>query len=352
MSFGDKQVSERIGRLFTDEQIAGRFNGSALVAREGQVLWEGGCGYADYVHAIPNDATTVFKIGSMTKAFVSLAVLQTAERGLLKTSDTIDSYLPGFPQGDRVTIYQLMTHTSGVWCYLQSANSPLQHSMSVPHTPEWLVECIWGRPFDFVPGTRWKYSNSGYVLLGLIIEKVTGLPLGELISKWILRPLHLTSTVFDPSENSLLDRLAVGYLDVANQTPIVAPNLHASVTYSSGAMLSTVQDMYKWDRAIRGRQLVSPESWEILLTPGMGNYACGWWVDEIDIGGLARRNEWHWGVCYGFHGMITRLVDDDIVIIILQNVISPDLEVPEYPKALFRLRDRVLAELFDSPIQT
>jgi CubicO group peptidase (beta-lactamase class C family) len=341
-------VTERLDAFYRCEAEAGRVNGSVLVAVDGQAVLAKGYGFADFATQRLNDVSTVFKIGSLTKAFVSVVLAQLVEEGRLAWTDPLDRYIEGFPNGDEITIHELMSHTAGVWCYLQEPDSPFWTSMDVPHTPRWLLECIWGRPLKFKPGTQWRYSNSGYVLLGVAIERLTGKPLGEVLAERVFEPLGLRSTIFDPTETSLRDRRATGYLNVTDSPPAVAPNLHASVTYASGAIVSTVTDLYKWDRAIRARRLVSPESWQTLLTPVLADYACGWWMQDVRIAGQTHPTEWHWGVCYGYHGLLVRLIDQDITIIVLQNFMPEDLLDPANPAALLRLRDRTLGCLFQT----
>jgi CubicO group peptidase (beta-lactamase class C family) len=328
------------------ETDAARFTGAVLVAVDGGVVLQRGYGFADHAAGRPNDGSQLYKIGSLTKAFVALGMLLLEERGRLKTTDTLDRYLPDAPHADAVTLHQLLNHTSGLWCYLQDPDSPFWAAMDRLHTPEELLAYMNGHALLFEPGARWQYCNSSYVLLGIAIERLTGRPLGEFLRDEIFRPLGLTHTAFDPTETAYPGSLAIGYDLLAEAPHRVARNLHASVAYATGAMVSTVADLYAWERALDRMPLVSQSSMTRMFTPGLGNYGYGWWIDSLDAGGRARRHIWHWGCSSGYHGILTRLVDDRITVILLQNMTSPDLYTPATPFALFRLRDGILSTLF------
>ncbi len=266
------------------------------------------------------------------------------ERGQLRVEHTLDQYLPDAPHAAKVTLHQHMNHTSGLWCYLQDPDFPFWGVTDLHHNPAELMECMQNRPLQFTPGSRWRYCNSGYVPLGVLIEKLSGKQLGIFLHDNIFRPLTLPDTYFDVSETHARDRLPKGYdLLSATAHPSVAPNLHASVTCATRAMLSTVDDLLKWRNALNKPLLLTRSSLERIFTPGLGHYGDGWRIDSLTIEGARHRIIWHWGCPSGYHSMIVRLAADDIVIIVLQNMTSPDLDCPERPTALFHHRDAVLS---------
>jgi CubicO group peptidase (beta-lactamase class C family) len=341
-----KTVTAELDAYFQEQTDARRFSGVVLVAKDSTILLEKGYGFANYATRQANDPAILYKIGSMTKAFVTLSILMLEERGQLCVDNTLDTYIPGFSFGTEVTLHQLMSHTSGVWCYLQDPASPFWDVMDRPHTTQDLMGYMKGRPLNFPPGSQWRYSNSSYVLLGVIIERFSGEPLGDFFRHNIFEPLGLLNTIFDPSESWPPDRLAIGYDHLNLDPPPISRNLHSSVTYATGAMLSTVGDLYKWDQALCAGVQVSKESLNRIFTPGLGNYGYAWWIDSLEVNHQRHKNIWHWGCSSGYHGMLTRLVDDRATIIMLQNFTSPDLLVPESPEALFRLRNGAAAILF------
>ena len=343
-----ESVQTRLDEFFAKETEENRFSGTVLVAEAHETLFLKSYGFADHQRLIPNDPGRLYRIGSLTKAFVCFAIQILQERCYLDTSRTVSAYFPDAPHASRITLHQLMTHTSGLWCYLQDPNSPFWDVMDVPHTTDRLLGYMANRPLEFTPGCRYKYSNSSYVILGILIEQITQVPLGEFLSHEIFEPLGLRNTYFDLTGQIGRERLAIGYDHFSVSYPPKIPrNLHASVVYASGAMLSTVEDLLVWDKALYGNELISDASLTKLLMPNRANYACGWWVDKLQIGTELRPQVWHWGVSSGYHAMFNRFVDDKVTFIILQNMTSPDLDVPESPNALFRIRDAIASDVFD-----
>lgn len=342
MTVQQKQLDD----YFQKETDAKRFNGSVFIAREGKILLKKGYGFANYEKSKKNNPSNFYSIGSMTKAFVTISILMLEERGLLNVNDTVHKYIPGFPNSHKITLHQLMNHSSGLYCFLQDLSSPFWKIKDQYHAPEKLLDYIVGHPFDFEPGSQYKYSNSGFVLLGIIIEKVSGMTFGNFIKTNILEPLNMKHTIYDPYETKFRDKIAVGYDHFKESPPPVSDKLHVSVTFSAGGIFSTVGDMYKWDQALYTEKLVSKKSLQRIFTPGHGNYCYGWWLTPLEINGKLHKCIWHWGCSSGYHGMITRLVDDKATIIMLQNRMSPELSVPESPFSLMRLREGITSILF------
>lgn len=301
-----------------------RFSGSVLVARGGRIILRRGYGMANYELGASNIPETKFRLGSITKQFTAMAILQLEVRGRLKVADTVETFFPGYPQGDRITIHHLLTHTSGIPNMTEFPDYAA--TMALPTTVLETVARFKDRPLDFQPGERFSYSNSGYVLLGAIIEKVTGRPYEEFVRETIFRPLGMDDTGVDHAATVLKGR-ASGY-EFADDLMINAPCIDMSVPHAAGALYSTVDDLYKWDRALYTEKLVPRAVLDRMFTPFKDGYAYGW-----SIGSFAgHRNIRHGGGINGFTTDISRFPDDDACIIVLNNFSTGF--VPEISDAL------------------
>lgn len=320
-------LKQKLHAYFKQLAADGIFSGAVLVARDGHVLLKDGFGLADYETGEKNKPKTVYSIGSMTKAFTAISIMMLEERGLLSVTDTLDKYIPGFPNGDIVTIHHFLNHTSGIFDYINDPTSAIWENgiegLAVYHTPDQLLAYFINRTPYFEPGAQYSYCNSGFVTLGIIIEKVSGMTYGDFIEKNILKPLHMNDTTYDPM-NFDLPRQAVGYNDVLTDPPCIAPLLHPSIAYSAGGIFSTVEDMYKWDQALYTDRLVSFETINRIFTPGLGDYGYGWFIDTLDIAGQSYKQIWHGGSTLGYHSLISRLVDEKVTLILLQNTSAPN----------------------------
>ena len=305
------------------EQLAAEeyFSGSVLVAKDGKILLQKGYGLANIEEDIRNKSNTVHAIASMTKAFTAMSIMMLEERGLLSVNDTVDMYVPEIPYGDQITIHHLLNHTSGLFEY--TYNPDVWVNMDRFHTPEELLEYFIHEPLQFEPGTQWEYCNSGFVTLGIIIERISGMSYRDFIKTNILDPLKMRHTSYDPYDMDFPDK-AIGYDDISVSPPLRSPYLHPTVPYSCGAIFSTVKDLYKWDQALYTEQFVSAETLERMFTPGLGDYGYGWYIDNLEVNGKPHKQTWHWGAYIGFHSFFSRLIDDNVTIILLLNT-SPVL---------------------------
>ncbi|MCU0285641.1 MAG: beta-lactamase family protein [Acidobacteria bacterium] len=319
-----KQKLRTYFQQLAEEKI---FSGAVLIARDGKILLQDGFGLADYETGKKNKPKTAYGIGSMTKAFTAMSIMMLKERGLLNVNDPIGNYIPGYPNGDIITIHQLMNHTSGIFEYINDPTSAIWdnglENLAFYHTPDQLLEYFINRPLYYEPGTQWSYCNSGYVVLGVIIEKLSGMTYGNFIKKNILGPLNMRNTLYN-EYNIDFPNKAVGYNDVISQPPQVSPLLHPSVAFSAGGIFSTIIDMYKWDQALYTNRLVSQETLNKIFTPGLGDYGYGWFIDTLDINGQNYKQIWHWGSSLGYHSLISRLVDEKVTLILLHNTSAPN----------------------------
>jgi CubicO group peptidase (beta-lactamase class C family) len=291
------------------------FSGSILVAKGGEIILQKGYGLADREHGVACAPDTKYRLGSVTKQFTSMMIMQMQEEGLLSVEDALSKYIPDYPNGEEITIHHLLTHTSGVPNFTSFPD--YEKTMMIPTTLEEIIARFKDKPLDFEPGERFSYSNSGYILLSYILEKVSGKSWETLLHERITGPLGLEETGYDRHE-TILPQRAIGYaldgLKVVNSAYI-----DMSIPSGAGAMYSTVRDLYKWDRALYTDKLLKKESLERMFTPFKSNYGYGWMIRDED----GRKLIAHGGGINGFVTVIKRYVDDDTVIVALCNMESP-----------------------------
>jgi CubicO group peptidase (beta-lactamase class C family) len=296
------------------------FSGSVLIAQHGHVLLSKGYGLADRAQKTPNDPQTRFAIGSNTKQFTAAAILLLEVQGKLKVTDLICAYIAQCPSAwGVITIKELLTHTSGIPDYVNTLPDFVGYA-GPPLTPLQIIAHFRDLPLEFVPGTTWKYSNSGYFLLGYIIEQVSGLSYEAFLQKNILTPLNLSDTGYNHNSNGV----ATGYPDGYSSTPI-EPEL-SWLPYAAGALYSTVEDMNRWEQALTTDALLPAASRaemfaiQMAITdpaapPMYAGYGYGFFIGT-DSG---RPIIWHGGAVPGFLSIEARYPVDDVTVIILGN---------------------------------
>lgn len=237
------------------------FSGIVAVARDGKPFVLRAYGKANRDTGAVADADTRFRIGSVTKQFTAVCILQLAEQGKLKVEDTIRTYLPDYPKktGDKVTLHQMLSHTSGIPSYTD--DEALMKARDKDHTPAQVLATFEDKPLHFEPGTKWEYSNSNYFLLGLVVEKVSGQTYERYLQDHVLGPAGMTrtSTIDAPDAPDT----AVGYdTDAPDDGGGLKPAMAISMTlpFAAGALRSTVNDLLRWDRALAGTTLLSDAS--------------------------------------------------------------------------------------------
>jgi CubicO group peptidase (beta-lactamase class C family) len=316
-NIGNAQVTERqldsIVRHFHEGNL---FHGSVLVARDGKLLLNKGYGYSDADFKLKNDPGTIFQIGSVTKQFTAVAILKLQEEGKLKVTDTISKYFPQLKFGSRITVHHLLNHTSGLYNYTNDTNFLLHESIK-PSAPDQIIARFAEKPLDFEPGTKYNYSNSGYMLLGYLVEKVSGKKYEQYIRDLIFNPLGMNRSGFDFLRAK---GRATGYLD--NGTEHIKANIVDSTgSFAAGAIYSTTEDLYKWVKAIGAKKIMQPSSWEAALTPGKANYGYGWIIDKL----YGARHIWHNGGIPGFVSSVEYFPDSSITIILLTNYMASNM---------------------------
>jgi CubicO group peptidase (beta-lactamase class C family) len=291
-----------------------RFNGSVLVARDGKVLLAKGYGMANFEHDVPNTPRTKFRLGSITKQFTAAAVMQLAEKGKLDVDDTVCKFVNPCPEAWKpVSLHHLLSHTGGVPSYtsMPSYGPNMSRFMSL----DALIGTFRDKPLSFAPGEKWVYSNSGYVLLGLVIEKASELSYEEYLARHIFGPLKMANSGYDRYQ-ILLEHRAGGYVRGSDGQVRNAPYLDMSQPYAAGALYSTIEDLHTWDRALYTDLVISKASRERMFTAVKNNYGYGWMMDRH--AGHARIH--HGGGINGFVTEIARYPDAGLLVVVLSNL--------------------------------
>ena len=288
-----------------------RFSGSVLVAHKGKIVLSKGYGMANYELGVPNAPKTRFRLGSVTKQFTAMAVLELEAMGKLKVTDTVKTFFPDYPGGEKITVHHLLSHTSGIPNFTDLPD--YVKTQTLPSPVLQTVERFKNLPLDFAPGEKYSYSNSGYVLLGAIIEKVTGGTYEAFLNENIFRPLGMKGSGYDRTALIIPDR-AAGY-EFPDDAMANAAYLDMSIPHAAGALYSTVEDLYTWDRALYTDKLISKDALSRMFTPVKGNYGYGWMIGSF----AGHKTIRHGGGINGFTSDITRFPDDDACVIVLNN---------------------------------
>jgi D-alanyl-D-alanine carboxypeptidase len=292
---------------------------SVAVIKDGKVVISKGYGLSDVEKGIKATEQTVYQLASVTKQFTSMATLMLVDQGKLSLDAKVSAILPGLPEAwAPVTIRHLLTHTSGIKSYTDVFGAQKVADSRVFTSAE-ILALVKDAPLQFAPGERFAYCNTGYYLLGMVIEKVSGKPYGQLVSERIFKPLGMTASAYDDYADARPIR-ARGYSTVNGQTT-PAEHTHPSQPFAAGALVSTVVDLAKWDAALAARKFLKPASYDAMWTPPRLNdgkpstYAFGWGVDPYR--GHARLS--HGGGISGFSTFIARFPDDKVTVTALVN---------------------------------
>lgn len=326
---------ERELEIFIDDLFESEPSwGGALVAQEGRILFEKSYGWADYSQAKPNTRKTVFRIQSLSKTFTAIATLMLVERGRLALNDRVVDYVPELVAGEEVTLRHLLRMESGIFDFVD--NPVTWENIYRIHHPEELLEYFVHYPLNFEPGTRFEYSNSNFVLLGLIIERVTGKSYGDFLKKKIFKPLKMKRSRFDPWDLAFANDRAVGYEDITQDPPTVAAYYPPSMAYAAGGIMSTARNLLKYDRALYTERLLSQETLDVAFTPGDAGYGLGWIINPVRLQGKRHKMVWHSGGGPGFRSLLMRLVDARITLVLLFNTTGEDVGGEEGASDLVR----------------
>lgn len=302
-----KTITQKLDELMDAYHNVNKFNGSVLVARKGTILLEKGYGIRNAQTNAPNGPHSIFQIYSITKSITSTVILKLVELKKLSLSDMLNKFYPGFPKGDSITIEHLLTHTSGIYDYTRGNNMPDQTESS-------FIQFIKTKPFDFSPGARWSYCNSGYWLLGFIIEKVTGMTYEAAVRKYIFKPLHMNQSGFD-FKNLAGTNKTTGYAVFSEHKKKEAVVYPPPGPFAAGAIYSTVGDLYKFHKGLQSFSIIKEASLKKAYTPFKNNYGYGWIISSFE----GKQVVSHSGGAAGFRSNFLRIPEEDLCIILLNN---------------------------------
>lgn len=306
---------ERMDQIVKASVASGEFMGAVLVARDDDILLSKGYGFANLEWDIPNTPATKFRVGSVTKQFTAAAILLLEERRQLKIEDRVSTHLSNVPASWKdVTIQHLLTHTSGIPSF---TDLPQYRSIKPqPTTPDALLALVQDKPLEFPPGTRSKYSNSGYVVLGMIVEQASGRSYADFIRDNIFAPLGMNDTAYD--SNALVTRQrAAGYVHRANRFEN-AGYIDMTVPFAAGALHSTAEDLLRWEHGLFGGRLLSAQALREMTTPFLGLDALGLQVSTSH----GRQAIEHTGNIDGFTAHVAYYPEDKLTVVVLGNVQS------------------------------
>ena len=353
-SQSDSDVSEKQDKIAQLDDLLsryteyGKFNGSLLVAEEGEVLYKKGFGMANMEWDIPNQPNTKFKIASITKQFTAMLILQLAAENKLDLHVPISTYLPDYPtkNADRITIHHLLSHTSGTPEFDELINYRDIEKKRL--RPEEMIALFASGDLQFTPGEKYSYTNTGYIVLGYIIETITGKSYAEVLQEKIFTPLEMTNSGYDQHYTVLKNR-ASGYSKGYLRDDYYNVNfVDMSIPYAAGSIYSTVEDLYLWDQALYTEKLLPKEYMELLFEKHIPTrnryYGYGWFIKESPIGNTDKRVETvsHGGDINGFRTLITRIPSTKSSIILLSNVEGRSIPRDEITNAIIGI-------LFEQP---
>lgn len=319
VAFGQTYTSE-VDKFVQEAMRARHVPGMSIaVVRDGKVEYAKGYGLADLEKKVAATPSTVYKVGSVSKQFTSTIILQLMNKGKLKLEDPVGKFLKEAPAAWKdVTIWHLLTHTSGIKSYTSMDDFGSRVNTKVDRKK--FMAYIGPQAMDFVPGEQWRYNNSGYFLLGLIIEEITKEPLARVLEGSIFKPLHMDSTRLIASGEKIKG-LAQGYDPTLTGSKVTEP-MDMSWPYAAGSIVSTVEDLAKWDAALYNASILPQQTWELAWKPVMTTkgastlYGFGWSIEQLGKTLLIG----HGGDIPGFNADIVRLPSKKLTVIALCNL--------------------------------
>jgi CubicO group peptidase (beta-lactamase class C family) len=336
-----KNYSKELDKYMQAQMNVKGFSGAVLVMQHDKVLLKKGYGLADREWNVANTADTKFRIGSITKQFTAACILQLVELGKLSLSDRLSKFFPDFPKGDSVTIHMLLSHTSGIANYTDLPG--FENVEKLSWSKDSMISFFKNKPYTHSPGTKFKYSNSGYFLLGCVIEKVSGQSYKTYIQNHIFNVLDMNNSGVDRLD-SIIPMHARGYSKEKN-TFRNAALISMEWPFSAGVLFSTTEDLYKWDRALNDTTILSASSKQKMFTPGKGNYGYGMITDSLEN----HYRNWHNGGIPGFLSNISRYPNDDVCVIVLGNT---DISLSNTLSISDVVADGLAGIVFGLPVET
>lgn len=319
-----ENIKMDINNYFNELEGEEKFSGVTLVSFEDEKVINKGYGMANYELNIPNAPEMKYRVGSVTKQFTAVIIMKLYEKGLLNLEDTLDKYISDYPNGDKVTIHHLLTHTSGI--FNSTRIEGFSKNMRNHHSVEELIEEFKYLPYDFQPGEKFSYSNSGYILLGYIIEKVSKKTYEECLQEDIFNKYSMNGSGYDNHKKIINNRVSGYSFDEEQNQLINCDFIDMSVPYAAGALYSTLDDLYTWNKKLIEGEVLSKDSLDKMLSnhvyTGNDYYGYGLFLDDVKLGGKTRKKVWHTGGIPGFLSCSKVFPKENIQIIMITNITS------------------------------
>lgn len=336
--------AQKIDELIVSYQNAGQFNGTALVVEAGKVIYKKAFGYANFEWKTPNTTDTKFRIGSITKSFTAILVLQLVEQEKLRLDGKITDYLPDYSKktGDKITVQHLLTHTSGLPDY-NDLQDFFRLAQSGLLTDAEILKRISEHDLLFEPGAKFKYSNDGYRILGAIIEKVTGKSYRQVLQENILIPLNMTNSGY-ANRTAILEKRASGYRKRLSGLE----NAQYYMESSAGGMYSTADDLYLWQQALYSDKLLSQKYKGLMWSIVPSSNAYGWLVSQkpLEPTGKSKLLVKSEGAVFGYFAWTLRIPEDKHLIILLTNVRAATNYLPAISQGITAI---LYNQIFEKP---
>jgi len=308
-----QDLTKRFDDIARARADAGQFMGNVLIAKGDKAIFEKSYGLANMEWNVPNTVDGKFRIGSVTKQFTAACILLLEERAKLKTDDAVSKYVPNAPAAwAKISIDHLLTHTSGIPNF--TSFPEYQRFQAEPTTPEKLLAFFRDKPLEFEPGSKWNYSNSGYEVLGYIIEKVTGQSYQQFLQENIFKPLEMKDSGYD-SNSRVIPHHAYGYTP-GPQGITDAGYVDMTVPYAAGGLYSTTGDLLKWQNGLYGGRVLTPASLEKMTRPFRNDYGCGLFISTVN----GHKRMEHGGGIQGFNSELVYWPDEKMTIVVLANL--------------------------------
>lgn len=299
---------KKVDNYLTQMALRGEFSGTVMLVKNGEILLNQAFGSTSLEKETLDPSDITYRIGSITKQFTAMAILILKDRGLLDFNDSICTYLADCPDiWQKITIHHLLSHSSGIVDYSKLPEA--QRYRRIPASHEQIIATFSDKPLEFEPGTNWHYSNSGYYLLGVIIEKISGQSYITFLEENIFKPVGMTNTGMGMPQ-------APGYISRRGTLTEWNPYNNTDFTFAAGALYSSVGDLLLWDRVLYTEILVKQETLDQMLQIQAGNYGYGWYI----INRYGHKVAFHDGQLPGYSAYIQRSLDNRGCIVILSNI--------------------------------
>lgn len=315
---GNQPLAERVDKMLSAQFKPEEPGITAIIAQKGQIIYKNAFGTAEMEQKLVMKPENVFRIGSITKQFTAVCILQLMEQGKLTLQDDIRRFIPDYPtQGYTITIEHLLTHTSGIASY--TSQPDYDEHMTDDVTPLEMIDRFKNLPMDFTPGTQWKYSNSGYFLLGYIIGQASGMPYDEYVRTNIFKPCGMTNSYCGNDIGLIPNR--VGTYSMSEYGYVNAPPLSMMQPYAAGNIMSTVEDLFKWNQALHAYKLVKKENLDKafvnhkLSDGSLSGYGYGWFIGTLQ----SSLTYEHGGGINGTLTMSIYLPQEDVFVAVFHN---------------------------------